>query len=212
MSALLLLPGAAGAEERQPLAVLPLREAVAQLTVADEDREGYERDKFKHWIDADRDGCSTRAEVLLEEAVEAPEVTGQCTISGGLWHSVYDDTYVDNPHSLDIDHIVPLAEAWDSGAYDWSPQRRRDYANDLYEAVTPWAVTGRSNRSKTDRDVREWLPPHEPAVCRYITAWVTVKTHWGLTVDKAEHEVLTAQGRGLPERPDHHPAHRLSLK
>ncbi|MER5261567.1 HNH endonuclease family protein [Actinosynnema sp. NPDC002837] len=200
MSAL-VLPGPASADERQLQGVLPLREAVAQLTVADENREGYERDKFKHWIDADGDGCSTRAEVLLEEAVEAPEITGRCTITGGLWYSFYDDTYVDNPRSLDIDHMVPLAEAWDSGTYDWSPERRRDYANNLDEAVALWAVTGRSNRSKADRDVREWLPPHEPAVCSYITAWGTVKTRWGLTVDQAEQEMLTARAADCPNVP-----------
>ncbi|MGW0732993.1 hypothetical protein [Streptomyces sp. NPDC002851] len=85
-----------------------LRSAVAALPVADEDRTGYDRDLFRHWIDADHDGCSTRSEVLLEEAVEAPTVTGRCTLNGGRWYSWYDDTYVDHARALDIDHLVSV--------------------------------------------------------------------------------------------------------
>ncbi|XIE81621.1 hypothetical protein AB6O49_34625 [Streptomyces sp. SBR177] len=101
---------AAGAE------VLMLSEALGQIPVADESREGYERTKFKHWnagLDL-RDGCSTRNEVLLAEALEAPMVGAGCKLSGGLWRSYYDDQLVDDPAKLDIDHMVPLAEAWDS--------------------------------------------------------------------------------------------------
>ncbi|MBY8854018.1 HNH endonuclease family protein, partial [Saccharothrix sp. MB29] len=90
----------------------------------------------------------------------------------------YDDIEVDNPRSLDIDHMVPLAEAWDSGAFDWTPDRHQRYANDLDEPATLVAVTARSNRGKADKDPAAWLPPHEPAVCRYITDWVAVKTRW----------------------------------
>ncbi|WP_231642833.1 HNH endonuclease family protein [Nocardia sp. NRRL S-836] len=115
--------------------VILLRDAVEALPVADEQREGYDRDLFKHWVDADHDGCNTRAEVLLAEAVQAPEVAGRCTLAGGRWYSYYDDVYVDGPRGLDIDHMVPLAEAWDSGAFDWSPQRRQNYAKDLDEPV-----------------------------------------------------------------------------
>jgi hypothetical protein len=82
----LIVPGAAHAQAGQR-AEVRLREAVAALPVADEQREGYDRDLFRHWIDADRDGCNTRAEVLLEEAVESPEVVDRCTLIGGSWHS-----------------------------------------------------------------------------------------------------------------------------
>ncbi|GAA1309272.1 HNH endonuclease family protein [Saccharothrix xinjiangensis] len=178
---------------------VPLRLAVQRLAVTDEQREGYERTKFKHWIDADKDGCNTRVEVLLEEAVEAPEITGRCTLDGGRWYSFYDDVHVDGPKGLDIDHMVPLAEAWDSGAYDWTPQRRQDYANDLGEPVALLAVTARSNRSKSDQDPTTWLPPYEGALCRYVGAWVSVKTRWSLTVDQAERDVLAAKAEGCPD-------------
>lgn len=180
---------------------LLLRDAVAQLVVADEQREGFSRDKFRHWIDADGDGCNTRAEVLLAEAVQRPAVSGRCVLWGGVWYSLYDDTFVDTPGALDIDHMVPLAEAWDSGAFSWTPQRREAYANDLDEPVALWAVTARANRSKADRDPSEWLPPYEPAVCEYLTAWVTVKIRWSLAVDQTEQAVLTARTADCPNVP-----------
>lgn len=65
--------------------------------------------KFKHWTDADKDGCNTRAEVLLEEAVTAPEVGPKCALTGGSWYSPYDDRYFDSASKLDVDHLVSVA-------------------------------------------------------------------------------------------------------
>nr|WP_303708623.1 HNH endonuclease family protein [Kutzneria buriramensis]WKX05988.1 HNH endonuclease family protein [Kutzneria buriramensis] len=155
---------------------------------------------FNHWIDADRDGCSTRAEVLLEEATVAPEVTGRCTLRGGQWYSWYDDQYVDNARSLDIDHLVPLAEAWDSGASQWTSKRRENYANDLGDERALVAVTARSNRQKSDQDPREWLPDNA-VVCRYVADWTAVKLRWTLTVDPAEQQTLTDLAAGCPNSP-----------
>ncbi|GLZ28190.1 hypothetical protein Lesp02_03800 [Lentzea sp. NBRC 105346] len=180
---------------------LPLREAVAALVVADEVRDGYERTKFRHWIDADRDGCSTRAEVLIDEAVMPPQVGAKCAISGGSWYSSYDDVYVAEAKASDIDHMVPLAEAWDSGARSWTAKEREAYANDLDEPRALIAVTAKSNRSKSDQDPREWLPPYQPAQCGYVTDWVAVKTRWSLTVDAAEQAVLTQKAAACPNVP-----------
>jgi len=93
---------------------LPLTEAVAQLRVAEESRDGYTRSAFKHWVDEDGDGCNTRNEVLLAEALTAPEQGERCRLTGGQWTSYYDEETVTNPSKLDIDHVVPLAGAWDS--------------------------------------------------------------------------------------------------
>jgi hypothetical protein len=106
------IPAAARAPHRLTPAPL-LQEAIAGLPVATEDRTGYQRSSFKHWVDADRDGCNTRAEALLEEAVTAPQVGPNCALTGGSWYSYYDDTVIDNASALDVDHLVPLAEAWD---------------------------------------------------------------------------------------------------
>ena len=179
---------------------LPLRSAVAALPVAPEDRTGYTRDAFRHWTDADRDGCTTRNEVLLEEAVDPPAVTGRCTLTGGRWHSWYDDAYVDGPRGLDIDHLVPLAEAWDSGAAQWSAQRREAYANDLGDPRALVAVTARANRSKADQDPTQWLPD-DAVVCHYLGDWTAVKLRWHLTVDPAEHNQLTGLAADCPNVP-----------
>ncbi|CUW33344.1 hypothetical protein [Streptomyces reticuli] len=85
---------------------LPVRDALAALPVQDESRAGYTRDKFKHWTDADKDGCNTRAEVLLAEAVNAPTAGPRCPLTGGAWYSPYDDQYYDNARQLDVDQTT----------------------------------------------------------------------------------------------------------
>ncbi|MFF9025657.1 HNH endonuclease family protein [Streptomyces eurythermus] len=170
-----------------------LPELIAALPVRDEgSRDGYSREQFRHWIDADRDGCNTRNEVLLAEATVAPEVTGRCTITAGTgqWWSWYDERTLTSKNDVDIDHMVPLAEAWDSGASSWSARERQDYANDLGDDRSLLAVTDRVNQAKADQDPAEWMPSAASATCRYIADWVTVKTRWGLTADPAEHAAL----------------------
>ncbi|MEV5582715.1 HNH endonuclease family protein, partial [Streptomyces parvus] len=142
---------------------LALAEAIRKIPVAGEKRTGYERDSFKHWVDEDDDGCPTRQEVLLAEAVTAPEQGARCTISGGSWTSYYDEVEVTDAKKLDIDHMVPLAEAWDSGAHDWTPERREAYANDLGSERSLVAVTAKTNRSKADKDPAAWMPPAQSA-------------------------------------------------
>jgi hypothetical protein len=185
----LLSPGAAHADPGDTV-VLPVRAALTALAVRDEDRTGYERTKFRHWIDADRDGCSTRAEVLLEEAVTAPEQDANCALSGGSWYSPYDDTYFAQARSLDIDHMVPLAEAWDSGASAWTAAERQAYANDLDDSRALIAVSAASNRSKADQDPATWQPSATGYRCTYATDWVAVKTRWGLAVDSSEQAAI----------------------
>ncbi|MEU9381261.1 HNH endonuclease family protein [Streptomyces sp. NPDC048279] len=180
---------------------LPVRDALAALTVSDEDRTGYTRDKFKHWTDADKNGCNTRAEVLLQEAVTAPEVGPKCALSGGSWYSPYDDRYFDSASQLDVDHLVPLAEAWDSGASAWTAKEREAYANDLDDARALIAVSAASNRSKADKDPTDWLPSSAGYQCEYVTSWVADKTRYQLTVDSAEQAALTERLAACPDQP-----------
>ncbi|MGI5532479.1 HNH endonuclease family protein [Streptomyces syringium] len=181
---------------------VPLREAVASLPEAPESRAGYDRAReFGGWTDADHDGCNTRQEVLLEEAVQAPTVSGRCQIADGQWYSYYDDQYVTGPAGLDIDHMVPLAEAWDSGASKWPREQRVAYANDLSDPRHLVAVTARSNRQKADQDPAEWLRVVTAARCRYITEWTSVKIRWSLTVDPAEKQALTGYAAECPNAP-----------
>ncbi|MGW5036077.1 HNH endonuclease family protein [Streptomyces nigra] len=181
---------------------LPLADAVASLPVALESRDGYDRNKFRHWNTGDdpADGCNTRAEVLLHEAVEPPTVGAGCRLSGGSWWSYYDAAVVTSASGLDIDHMVPLAEAWDSGASAWTPQRREAYANDQGAEASLVAVTARSNRSKADQDPAQWLPPAADVHCRYLAEWVGTKLRWALAVDDAELDALEGVAVGCREQ------------
>ena len=149
---------------------------------------GYSRNLFKHWIDTDKDGCNTRYEVLIAEAIVKPKVGAGCYLTGGKWRSPYDGKVFTNPTGLDIDHMVPLAEAWRSGAWAWNAAQRMDFANDLEDSRSLLAVTASLNRSKSDRDVAAWLPLK--AQCNYISNWIAVKWRFDLTVDPVEGEFL----------------------
>lgn len=170
-----------------------LHARVAALQVAPERRTGYDRNAFKHWNAGANptDGCDTRREVLIAEAVVAPLVGARCAFTGGKWFSYYDGVETTDSSKFDIDHLVPLAEAWDSGAYAWDATRREAFANDLGDPRSLIAVSAASNRSKGDRDPAEWMPPAAEAHCRYLTEWVAVKTRWSLSVDPVEKEFLT---------------------
>ncbi|MER6407059.1 HNH endonuclease family protein [Streptomyces viridosporus] len=194
---LTLSPTAAHAAE-----TLPLAEAVTRLPVATESRDGYSRDSFRHWntgLDP-ADGCNTRSEVLLDEAIEAPAVGAGCRLTGGRWFSYYDATWVTSASNLDIDHMVPLAEAWDSGASAWSAGRREAYANDQGAPQSLVAVTARSNRSKADQDPAQWLPPAADVHCRYAAEWVATKLRWNLAVDTTERAALHDLANACPDQ------------
>ncbi len=152
----------------------------------EEPRSGYDRALFRLWIDADHDGCDTRREVLIAESLSPVRTGERCSLSGGRWYSAYDGVTTTDPSTFHIDHLVPLAEAWDSGASTWSSDRRMEYANDLVFSGSLIAVTASSNRSKSDSDPAEWEPPMASDYCTYATDWVEVKVRWSLAADRAE--------------------------
>lgn len=161
------------------------------LAVSPEERTGYARTLFRLWIDADHDGCNTRKEVLLRDAVVAPAIASRCALEGGQWLSPYDDITFDDAAGLDIDHVVPLAEAWDSGAFAWSAAERELYANDLDVSFALLAVSAHANRSKSDADPADWLP-RSGFVCQYLADWVGVKARWTLTIDPVERAAIAS--------------------
>ncbi|MFF3733342.1 HNH endonuclease family protein [Streptomyces sp. NPDC002476] len=178
---------------------LSLVEAIAQIPAADESRTGYKRDSFRHWVDEDKDGCSTRNEVLLAEATKKPELGAKCALTGGEWLSYYDEVTVTEARKLDIDHMVPLAEAWDSGASAWDPDRRMRYANDLDSERSLVAVTANTNRSKADKDPSEWMPPADSAKCTYLADWTATKLRWKLSADGKERAALEKLATGCSD-------------
>lgn len=173
-----------------------LRWAIRHLPGATARPSGYVRSAFRLWDDADHDCRNTRAEVLVAES-QTP-ATGGCTIRTGRWYSAYDGRTYTVAHDLDIDHLVPLEEAWASGARGWSSARREAYANDLGDPRTLIAVSLHENRSKGDRDPAQWLP--ERGVCGYVASWVAVKLRWGLAVDGLERSALERVAGACPDR------------
>ncbi len=166
------------------------RSLVLKLPVAAENGTGYKRTAFTLWTDADHDGCDTRKEVLITESITKPTLGKNCRIISGKWQSWYDGRTWSNPADLDIDHVVPLKEAWDSGARVWTKTNRTRYANDLDFSWSLDAVTDNVNSSKGDRDPADWLPPLASARCSYAVHWVAVKYRWRLSVDSREQKKL----------------------
>ena len=168
-------------------------EALEKLTVAEESAsDTYEREQFKHWVSKNASGCDTRFAVLVSESLVKTKISG-CTVISGEWKSAYDGQTVTDPKNLDIDHMVPLKEAWESGASQWDAAKREAYANDLDFAPGLVAVTAASNRSKSDRDPAGYLPTDTSNRCAYVANWIAVKTKWNLSVDSAEKTAIRNQ-------------------
>lgn len=147
--------------------------------------DGYDREKFPHW-DNQGNGCDTRQVVLKRDA---DTYSGDCPVTSGKWYSYYDGVTVSSPSDIDIDHIVPLAEAWRSGANSWSAEKRQSFANDL-SGPQLIAVTSSVNRSKGDQDPSSWQPPRAGARCAYAKWWIHTKYKWGLTLQSSEKSAL----------------------
>jgi uncharacterized protein DUF1524 len=177
---------------------LTLSELLALLRVAPEQRLGYDRDLFPTWADADGDGCNTRREVLIAESLTPVTVGSNCSISGGTWRSLYDGLTFNDIADVSIDHVVALAEAWDSGASAWTPQRREQFANDLGVPWTLIAVSTRSNDEKSDLDPADWLPPNDADRCSFVGDWLAIKVRWSLAVDQREHDALASLAADCP--------------
>jgi hypothetical protein len=163
------------------------RERLAGLEVAGWDSmRGYSRDRFPHWRTVD--GCDVRQTVLARDG-EDVETGDDCEVVDGTWDSVYDGRTVTDPGDVDIDHTVPLANAWRTGAGDWDDERRAEFANDL-DAPQLLAVSATSNRAKGDQDPSQWRPPEDGYWCRYAADWVAVKDAWELSVTEDERDAL----------------------
>ncbi len=162
-------------------------EKLGELTVASAgSMKGYSRNRFPHWRDTGKN-CDVRDSVLKRDG-EDIKFSG-CNVVAGRWESVYDGRVFTDPSDVDIDHMVPLANAWRSGADEWDDGKRGDFANDLTRPQLI-AVSASSNRAKGDQDPAQWKPANRSYWCQYAESWVTVKHHWRLTVTSAEKVAL----------------------
>ena len=158
------------------------------LTVrSQESMTGYSRDKFPHW-NTISGSCNTRETVLKRDA-DSITVGSDCYPTSGRWYSYYDGAVWYEASDLDIDHIVPLAEAWRSGARHWTTSERQSFANDL-NGPQLIAVTDNVNQSKGDQDPSTWQPSRSGARCAYSKWWIHTKYRWGLHVQSSEKSAL----------------------
>jgi hypothetical protein len=152
----------------------------------------YDRAEWPHWIDADGDCQDTRQEVLIEESLAAVAYADarHCRVVAGLWRDAYTGVVYTDPAVLDVDHLVPLANAHATGGWQWPLEQRRGYANDLLDPRHLIAVHQSVNRQKGAQTPATWRPPDAAAWCSYGRAWTGVKTRWGLAADPAEKAAL----------------------
>ena len=163
-------------------------DVLATIRIERERGGGYDRSLFPHWLDVDGDGCNAREQVLKRDSVTLPQVDPvDCFVYAGDWVSPYDGMRIDDRSEVDIDHVVALKEAWDSGAWAWTAAMRTAFANDTSDRRSLVAASASSNRSKSDKDPTNWLPPRKAAVCGYLADWVAIKARWGLSMDQSEH-------------------------
>ncbi|WP_308198650.1 GmrSD restriction endonuclease domain-containing protein [Actinomadura litoris] len=161
---------------------------LAGLTVkAEGSLTGYSREKFPHWI-TQSGTCNTR-EVVLKRDGENVQTDASCAAVSGTWKSPYDGATWTQASDIDIDHMVPLAEAWRSGASAWTTSRRQAFANDLTSSQL-WAVTDNVNQAKGDKDPAKWSPPLSSFRCMYARSWIDVKYRYDLAIDSAEKTAL----------------------
>lgn len=170
-----------------PGTVLAL-DVLALITVENEQQDGYDRDLFAYGDTVDGRGCRTRALVLIRDSLSPAQVDPVgCAVVAGDWYSAYDGVTWSDPAELEIDHVVALKEAWDSGAWGWAPERRSAFGNDLDDARSLRAVTAAVNQDKSAADPSNWLPPDPEFVCTYLSDWVSIKARWNLSMDQSEH-------------------------
>jgi hypothetical protein len=167
-------------------------------------KTGYSRDRFGHgWLDTDRDGCDQRNQVLARDLIEVryKQRTRQCVVLSGQLNDPYTGALVQFRRGartstlVQIDHVVSLSDAWQTGAAMLTDDERQRLATDLIELL---AVSGSVNESKRDGDAATWLPPSRGYRCRYVARQVAVKLRYRLWVTPAEHDAI---GRVLTDCP-----------
>ncbi|MBK1667390.1 hypothetical protein CKO28_05020 [Rhodovibrio sodomensis] len=161
----------------------------------------YDRDLYRHWTDDDGDCQNVRHEVLIAESRVPVSLTADgCRVVTGEWHDPYTGRVFKRARDLDVDHVVPLAEAHRSGGYRWSAAQRERYANDMSAPEHLMAVELGANRSKGADDPARWLPENRAYRCAYVRTWVAIKQGWGLSMDPAERRAIAQVERTCANR------------
>ena len=151
-------------------------------------KTGYDRSSFSHWRDPDRNGCDARNDTLrrdLTNLVIKSDSNG-CKVLGGVLADPYSGKNIDfvfGASLVDIDHVVALSNAWQTGAFQFTSEIRLQFANDPLNLL---AVSASLNRQKGDGDAATWLPPTKSYRCQYVARQIAVKKKYGLWITKPE--------------------------
>ncbi|WP_169173244.1 HNH endonuclease family protein [Bifidobacterium oedipodis] len=186
-------------------------DTLAGLAVNDNpDASGYDRDSFAfREYDADGNGCDTREDILARDLTEVQLKAGDaCTVVSGELADPYTGQTIhfvrgrSTSAAVQIDHVVALENAWQSGARDWDSQTRREFANDPYNLL---AVDGPSNSEKGSSSAAYWLPTNSAYRCDYVARQIGVKDKYQLTVTSAERDAMlavlhTCPGQAVPQQ------------
>lgn len=176
------------------------RAQLAALPVRGWDRgQDFQRWRFgKAWsddvnVEFGRNGCNTRDDILRRDLTDLVVRPGTCYAQSGVLHDPYSGAVIpfvrgpDTSNSIEIDHVVSLADAWYKGARAWDPQRRLDFANDPRNLL---AVSPKANFDKAFRDAASWLPPNAAFRCDFVARQVAVKTAYGLWLSAKEKQAM----------------------
>ncbi len=154
---------------------------------------GYSREKFPHWSKASEFGwdppqpsCDAREAALIRDG-ENVEVGRECKVESGTWPDPYTARTFTKPSDIDTDHVVPLANAWRSGASSWDDEERERYANDPEVLLS---VEDNANQSKGDKGPEAWKPPNQAEWCDYAIRWIGIKAKYDLSVNEQEKGAL----------------------
>lgn len=153
----------------------------------------YKRTLYVHWIDEDHDCQNTRAEALIrddDDHVVEFKTEKECLVTHGTWLDPYTGKTFHNARKVDVDHVVPLKNAHESGGWAWSKERRRKYANYLLYNKHLLAVSATENRRKGAKGPDQYLPPLESYHCEYVKIWIRIKKDWELEMSESEEETI----------------------
>ena len=151
----------------------------------------YNRSDWKHWNDVDGDCINARHEVLIVESEEPVSMDGNCKVNGGYWVGLYTGRAFRRASDLDVDHMVPLANAHYSGGWAWDKSKKETYANFLDYSDHLIAVSASANRSKGASGPEDWKPDQRGYWCNYSVAWIDIKSAWDLSVTTSESIALS---------------------
>ena len=178
-------------DSKHPDLVVLARQKLSVIAITPEHLGDYRREDWPHWRPGRSRCISVREEVLISQS-RTPVLMAQdgCSIQSGLWIDPYSGNSFTDPKRLDVDHLVPLEEANQSGGWAWSREKRVEFANDISTGFSLIAVSAEANRSKGSKGPEEWLPSNAAERCNYVVHWIMVKAKWELSVDQREHDSI----------------------